>query len=129
MERTAATSTVLVGDRELTLRLDFNAIAAFEKVAGKDFFAWIVELESRGRPSVSDLRALVFGCVTAAESDRDGQPTSSLAEIGALLNLSNFEVLSAALGELVGSAMPDATADPTPSATGPDPGEEIPSEP
>lgn len=107
----AAVTTITL-DKERTLRLDFNAIATFEQVTGKDFFSWIAEMEIRQRFSVFDLRALVYGCLRAAEL-AIGAASITLEQVGTLLGLANFESLSDSMTELVAKAMPEPDADPT----------------
>lgn len=94
--------TVELGAVTLAMRFDFNAIASIEEMTGRNV------LEGLASPSGTDLRAIVYACAAASDEAKGMEPRLTIKQIGALMEPSNVEKLSAALNELTGGEKPAA---------------------
>lgn len=86
-------------DHERTLRMDLNALADFERVSGKSVMRGGFDLANLG---ISDIRCLLWACLV--------QEDESLSErqVGAMLHVGNLTLITDALTQLFGEAMPEA---------------------
>lgn len=87
----------LEGLGALQLRLDFNALATFEKETGRNALSEGLWLDL----SATDLRALVWACALHA------RPLLELSDVGEALDLDALEKVQEVLNRLWGLALPD----------------------
>lgn len=76
-------------DKERTMRLDLNALEAFEDLTGKQMH------EMGDKPKVKDLKALVW----ASLLHEDEQLT--IKQVGAMVHVGNLEEMTQAVTELL----------------------------
>lgn len=83
-------------DRPRNLRLDLNAMVAFEEASGKSMF----KLKSMENLSVADLRALLWASLRHEDKDL------TLEQVGGLVDLGNMEYIAGRLAEAWAVALP-----------------------
>ncbi len=76
--------------------MDLNALYDFEEETGKSFFAQ----EDMGDLRAKDYRALIWSCL------RKEDPSITLEQVGALIDMSNFREIVETVTKLMAS-MPD----------------------
>jgi hypothetical protein len=81
-------------DKPRTLWMNFNAMAKFEEVTGKNLF------KSMAEPSASDLLALVWASLTHEDKDL------TIEQVGEFVDLSNMEYVTSKLLEAWGATKP-----------------------
>lgn len=93
---------------ELSLRLDFNAIARAEEATGMNLMSG----EGGREMSGTELRAVVHACAAAYDEARGKEPRFKLIQIGRAMGLEEAVACIRAVRELMGSnvAAPDAMA-------------------
>ncbi len=80
----------MLGDKERTLRLDFNALSKAEEVTGKNFVEVLTWQELNAR----EVRALAWACLVHED------PALTIEDVGRLLTRTTERVVSDALLEL-----------------------------
>lgn len=101
-------TSVVVGDTRYTLRLDFNALCAFEEATGHNALAFLERMEDGvGAMSVRDMRALVLAMLQGTH------PEATLALAGEVLS-TDVE----ALGRAVAAASPETAPGNPPAGQG-----------
>ena len=92
-------------DKERTLKLDLNAMVAFEDATGKSLFNFKVN-----NISSKDIRALLWSCLI-----RDDK-TLTLEQVGELVTFDNMNLISEKIQEVFEATMPEAKEDDAPLA-------------
>lgn len=88
-------------DRRRHLRMDFNALAVAEEIAGKSFIAkgaW-------DNIGARDVRALLYGCLKHEDA------SLTLEAVGGMLHTGNIGEVMAALKSVIDEAMPEPAED------------------
>ena len=115
---TSPAISVNLGEQEYEFRLDFTAMADFEKATGKGVLELFGEVfstlqganaDNAGallaglRLKATDLQALTWACLGGEDSG------ITLREAGRLIHAGNLQEVIAALAEALRSALPEAT--------------------
>ena len=88
----------IVLDKERTLKLDLNAMAAYEEATGKSMFKAFNPDELGAR----ELRALLWACLIHEDE------SLTLKQVGSFITADNMNGVAARIGEAFKSAMPAA---------------------
>ena len=92
-----------IGDTELLLRYDFNAIAEAESVTGTNL---LLALENLSKLSASQLRGLLYAAIVS-------EPRPTLAEAGKLIRLDTIAPITFCLSEAYMRKIPDRVSNGT----------------
>ena len=89
----------IILDKERVLRLDLNAMAAFEEATGKRFVDAKLE---KGKLSPGDLRAMLWACLTHEDD------TLTLKQVGSWVTMDNLLEIASKLNEAFEASMPES---------------------
>lgn len=92
-------------DKERTLKLDLNAMVAFEDATGKSLFNF-----KANNISSKDIRALLWSCLI-----RDDKALT-LEQVGEMVTFDNMGLISEKIEEIFDASMPEGKEDDTPLA-------------
>lgn len=91
-------------DRERTLTLDMNAMAAFEEETGKS----LISGTALGEMAMKDFRALLWACLVHEDE------SLTVKQVGALVHAGNLEEVGQAIAAAFERAMPEARGEAAP---------------
>jgi hypothetical protein len=84
-------------DKERKLKLDLNAMIAYEEATGKSFLKGTVDLENL---ELKEMRTLLWAMLLSDD------PSLTQAQVGAMIDASNMQQLAADLAEGIKLSMP-----------------------
>ena len=94
-------------DKERTLKLDLNAMVAYEENTGKSLFSF-----QSGKMTAKDLRSLLWVCLIHEDKDL------TVEQVGAFITLENMADVSEKVGQAFNLAVPESKgeSDPLPQS-------------
>jgi len=102
MQNKARPGVKIVLDRARTLKLDLNAMAAFEEATGKNLFGGAFE---NGAMSATELRAMLWACLLHEDE------TLTLRQVGAWITADNMLEIKGELDKAFEIAVPESEGD------------------